>query len=62
MIAGVVLGPSLLGLFFPDLQATLFPKEMKKRPVHRRPAGWAWPCFLVGTTLRLDHFAERAVR
>ena len=29
MIAGVVLGPSLLGLFFPDLQAAIFPKETR---------------------------------
>ena len=29
MIAGVLLGPSLLGLFFPDFQAVLFPKETR---------------------------------
>ena len=29
MIAGVVLGPSLLGLLMPDLQAAIFPKETK---------------------------------
>ena len=27
MIAGVILGPSLLGLFFPGAQLGLFPKE-----------------------------------
>ena len=27
MIAGVVLGPSLLGLFLPDLQKAIFPAE-----------------------------------
>ena len=27
MIAGVMLGPSLFGLFFPDMQRALFPKE-----------------------------------
>ena len=26
MLAGVLIGPSLLGLFFPGLQASLFPK------------------------------------
>ena len=29
MIAGVVLGPSLFGLFFPEIQAALFPKETR---------------------------------
>ena len=29
MIAGVCLGPSLLGLLSPDLQATIFPKESR---------------------------------
>jgi Kef-type K+ transport system membrane component KefB len=29
MIAGVCLGPSLLGLFAPELQGLLFPKESK---------------------------------
>ncbi|NWN33451.1 cation:proton antiporter, partial [Klebsiella michiganensis] len=29
MIAGVVLGPSLFGLFFPDLQLAIFPKETR---------------------------------
>ncbi|HQR90541.1 MAG TPA: cation:proton antiporter, partial [Caulobacter sp.] len=29
MIAGVVLGPSLLGLLFPAFQGMLFPKETK---------------------------------
>ena len=29
MIAGVILGPSLLGLLSPDLQAALFPKDSR---------------------------------
>src|SRR5579884_1135601 len=29
MIAGVILGPSLLGLFFPGLQNAIFPAEMR---------------------------------
>jgi len=29
MIAGVILGPSLLGLLFPEFQLALFPKETK---------------------------------
>src|SRR3546814_5582599 len=29
MIAGVLIGPSLFGLFFPEFQAALFPKETR---------------------------------
>ncbi|WP_349238510.1 cation:proton antiporter domain-containing protein [Sphingomonas faeni] len=29
MIAGVILGPSLLGLLAPDVQAMIFPKDAK---------------------------------
>jgi hypothetical protein len=32
MIAGVVLGPSLFGLFFPGPQAWLFPEESRRLP------------------------------
>ena len=60
MIAGVVLGPSLLGLFFPDLQATIFPKEMKNVLYTGAQLGVGLYMFLVGTTLRLDHFAIKA--
>ena len=60
MIAGVVLGPSLLGLFFPDLQATIFPKEMKNVLYTGAQLGVGLYMFLVGTTLRLDHFQTKA--
>ncbi|MCE4553952.1 cation:proton antiporter [Roseateles cellulosilyticus] len=60
MIAGVVLGPSLLGLFFPDAQATLFPKEMRSVLYTGAQLGVGLYMFLVGTTLRLDHFATKA--
>jgi len=60
MIAGVVLGPSLLGLFFPDLQAAIFPKEMKNVLYTGAQLGVGLYMFLVGTTLRLDHFATKA--
>ena len=56
MIAGVVLGPSLLGLFFPELQAAIFPKEMRNVLYTGAQLGVGLYMFLVGTTLRLDHF------
>ena len=59
MIAGVILGPSLLGLFFPDLQAAIFPKEMKNVLYTGAQLGVGLYMFLVGTTLRLDHFASK---
>ena len=60
MIAGVILGPSLLGLFFPDIQSTIFPKEMKNVLYTGAQLGVGLYMFLVGTTLRLDHFATNA--
>ncbi len=60
MIAGVILGPSLLGLFFPQLQAAVFPKEMRSVLYSGAQLGVGLYMFLVGTTLRLDHFATKA--
>lgn len=60
MIAGVLLGPSLFGLFFPDLQAALFPKETRNVLYVCAQAGVGLYMFLVGTTLRLDHFQSKA--
>ena len=60
MIAGVVLGPSLLGLLFPDLQATLFPQETKNILYVLAQLGVGLYMFLVGTTLQLDHFRSKA--
>jgi len=60
MIAGVILGPSLLGLYFPEVQATIFPKEMRSVLYTGAQLGVGLYMFLVGTTLRLDHFATKA--
>ena len=60
MIAGVILGPSLFGLFFPETQAAVFPKEMKNVLYTGAQLGVGLYMFLVGTTLRLDHFATKA--
>ncbi|MGH6612580.1 cation:proton antiporter [Sphingomonas sp.] len=60
MIAGVVLGPSLLGLLFPGLQGTLFPKETKSVLYAGAQLGVGLYMFLVGTTLKVDHFRSKA--
>ncbi|MCW3835889.1 cation:proton antiporter [Sphingomonas canadensis] len=60
MIAGVVLGPSLLGLLFPDFQLALFPKETRNILYVGAQFGVGLYMFLVGTTLRLDHFQSKA--
>lgn len=60
MIAGVILGPSLFGLFLPDVQAAVFPKEMKNVLYCGAQLGVGLYMFLVGNTLRLDHFATKA--
>ncbi|MBW6529084.1 cation:proton antiporter [Sphingomonas sp. RHCKR7] len=60
MIAGVVLGPSLLGLLFPALQGAIFPKETKNVLYAGAQLGVGLYMFLVGTTLRLDHFRTKA--
>ena len=59
MIAGVCLGPSLLGLFFPELQAWLFPwpKGIPGTQSYLYPAsqlGLAMYMFIVGMEFRLD--------
>ena len=59
MIAGVILGPSLFGLFFPDIQGAIFPKEMKGVLYTGAQFGVGLYMFLVGTTFRADHFAEK---
>ncbi|WP_294191901.1 cation:proton antiporter [uncultured Sphingomonas sp.] len=60
MIAGVVLGPSLLGLVAPGLQSAIFPKETKNVLYAGAQLGVGLYMFLVGTTLRLDHFRSKA--
>ncbi len=60
MIAGVVLGPSLIGLAAPDLQAAIFPKETRNVLYAGAQLGVGLYMFLVGTTLRLDHFRSKA--
>src|SRR5471032_749860 len=60
MIAGVFLGPSLLGLLFPDLQGAIFPKETRNVLYADAQLGVGLYMFLVGTTLQLNHFQSKA--
>jgi len=60
MIAGVVLGPSLLGLLFPDFSLALFPKETKNVLYVGAQLGVGLYMFMVGTSLRIDHFKSKA--
>lgn len=60
MIAGVILGPSLFGLVAPDLQAMIFPKETSSVLYAGSQLGVSLYMFLVGLTLRLDHFQSKA--
>ncbi len=60
MIAGVVLGPSLFGLLMPDVQSAIFPPATKNVLYSGAQLGVGLYMFLVGTTLRLDHFQSKA--
>jgi Kef-type K+ transport system membrane component KefB len=59
MIAGVILGPSLLGLLFPGAETMLFPKETKNVLYAGAQFGVGLYMFLVGTTLRTEHFRSK---
>lgn len=60
MIAGVLLGPSLLGLLSPSFSETLFPAESKPLLFAVSQVGLSLYMFLVGTEFRTEHFAGRA--
>ncbi len=60
MIAGILLGPSLLGLLAPDVQQFLFPKETKSVLYVGAQLGVGLYMFLVGLGFRTDHFRLNA--
>ena len=60
MIAGVILGPSLFGLFTPNLQAALFPPESKAVLFVGAQFGVGLYMFLVGLGFRTEHFRQNA--
>jgi Kef-type K+ transport system membrane component KefB len=61
MIAGVLLGPSLLGMLAPDLQRALFPPESKSVLYVGAQLGVGLYMLLVGLGFRAEHFRGRAV-
>jgi len=60
MIAGVILGPSLLGLLFPHFQGMVFPKETKNVLYAGSQLGVGLYMFMVGTSFQSDHFKAKA--
>jgi Kef-type K+ transport system membrane component KefB len=60
MIAGIILGPSLLGLIAPDVQHFLFPKDTKSVLYVGAQLGVGLYMFLVGLGFRTDHFRINA--
>ena len=60
MIAGVLLGPSLLGLLLPGVQGAIFPGATQSVLYAGGQLGVGLYMFLVGSTLRLDHFRSKA--
>jgi len=60
MIAGVLLGPSLFGLFFPVAQRALFPPETLKILFIGAQLGVGLYMFLVGLEFQTDHFRQKA--
>lgn len=60
MIAGVILGPSLFGLFAPEFQGLIFPKESKPILFVGAQLGVGLYMFIVGLGFRGDHFRSNA--
>lgn len=60
MIAGVLLGPSLFGLFFPEVQRALFPPETLKMLFVGAQLGVGLYMFLVGLEFDTGLFVSRA--
>lgn len=56
MIAGVALGPSLLGALFPETMAWVFPRETRPVLFSASQLGLALYMFLVGLSFRREHF------
>jgi Kef-type K+ transport system membrane component KefB len=60
MIAGVFLGPSLLGYFFPDVMKAIFTPASRDVLKVGAQLGVGLYMFLVGMEFRTDHFKSRA--
>src|SRR3989442_13512921 len=59
MIAGVLMGPSLFGLFFPQLQSHIFPKESLRVLFVGAQLGVGLYMFLVGVEFKTELFRSR---
>jgi Kef-type K+ transport system membrane component KefB len=59
MVAGVLIGPSLLGLFFPGLQASLFPKASMSIIYATSQVGLVLYMFLIGLEFQVDLIKQR---
>lgn len=59
MIAGVIMGPSLFGLLFPDWQEAIFPKDSLKLLYVLAQFGVGLYMFLVGTEFKTELFRSR---
>ena len=59
MIAGVLMGPSLFGLFFPEAQAWMFPKQSMTILFAISQVGLSIYMFLVGMEFRQELLAAR---
>jgi Kef-type K+ transport system membrane component KefB len=59
MIAGVLIGPSLLGLFFPDMQKALFPPQSMTILFAISQVGLSLYMFLVGLEFNVGLFQQR---
>ena len=60
MVAGVILGPSLLGMLAPEVQAYLFPADSRPVLYVVAQTGIALYMFLVGMDFRRDEFRANA--
>jgi len=59
MIAGVLLGPSLVGLFWPHFTEVIFPKDSMKVLYPASQLGLATYMFIVGMEFRMDIVGRR---
>ncbi|MDX1958681.1 MAG: cation:proton antiporter [Leptospiraceae bacterium] len=60
IVAGIVLGPSVLGLFFPDLGSNLFPRESLKYLQLLSQVGLIFFMFIIGMELDTSTLKQKA--
>jgi Kef-type K+ transport system membrane component KefB len=60
IIAGIFLGPSVAGMFFPDFSAFLFPKDSLKTLQFLSQIGIAFFMFIIGMELDIEKLKNKA--